>query len=83
MWMPLWLRLICAAFAIALCVWLIERRRDQQERVTWTYIRHQGGGTVTSPQPMTELEALEFCRSLGSVMYVDRARGFIFYRPKE
>lgn len=48
----------------------------------WKYHRYEGGGVIAAPHPMTEAEAIDFCRSLGPVMYVDREHGFIFYRPK-
>lgn len=67
---------------------LLERWRDYhlsrsyRNLRIWKYIRYQGGGSIEGPYPMTEAEAMEFCRSMGVVAYVDREHGFIFYRPK-
>lgn len=47
----------------------------------WRFVRYQGGGTLTSPELMIAKEALEYAKALGSVVYLDREHGIIFYRP--
>jgi hypothetical protein len=49
----------------------------------WKAFGYHGAGTVISPRPMDESEALAWVATFGSVAYVDREAGFIFYRPKE
>jgi hypothetical protein len=49
----------------------------------WKAFRFQGGGTLISPVPMNEVDALKWVSAFGSVAFVDRECGFIFYRPKE
>lgn len=49
----------------------------------WKAIRFHGGGTLTTPKPMNEEEALVWVARFGNVAYIDRECGFIFYKPKE
>lgn len=49
----------------------------------WKAIGYHGCGTLRSPEPMNETEALNWVSVFGNVAYVDRECGFIFYRPKE
>lgn len=56
---------------------------DHPPRHPWRAVRAQGGGSISSPTDMTEAEALEWTRTLGgSIIYVDREAGIIFYRPE-
>jgi hypothetical protein len=48
----------------------------------WTAIAFHGGGTVVSPKPMNEAQALAWVATFGNVAYVDRETGFIFYRKE-
>lgn len=90
-----WLRLgfFCAVVLIVVGIcWAWQRRLDREAirrlsepvpdiKRIWGCVRFGGGGTVYTPRPMTEEQAFQFCCSLGAVAYVDRNKGFIFYRP--
>lgn len=72
--------LLILALALVIMA-LLEWRHALKGRRHWTFIRFAGGGSVQAPKLMTESQALDFCKGLGLVVYVDRERGFIFYRP--
>lgn len=57
----------------------IEKRRSETARI-WQIVRYQGGANVYTPHAMIETKAIEFSSVLGTVMHVDRERGFIFIR---
>lgn len=55
---------------------------DRQPKRIWKCIRHQGGGTLTTPYQMTQVRAMEWIsKNHGEIIYVDDINGFIFYRP--
>lgn len=82
---------LIATLMVGLTDWLYKRHQQREVdrllgkgmpiRRVWKYVRYQGGGALDGPREMDEAEAIEFCRSLGAVAYVDRQQGFIFYRP--
>jgi hypothetical protein len=55
------------------------------DRHYWKAYRFHGGGTITSPKPMDEGEAVDWVSGTikGEVAFIDRECGFIFYRPRE
>jgi hypothetical protein len=55
--------------------------QGQDQKHIWQIIRHGGGGSIFTPKPMTEEQAMHWALSLGSVMHVDRQHHIIFYRP--
>jgi hypothetical protein len=73
---------VCAgiAFTVAEIIRRRENRRAQLRRI-WQCCRYQGGANVYTPHPMSEEDAIEFASALGSILWVDREHGFIFYRP--
>lgn len=58
-----------------------EKRIDAEPTRIWELCRYQGGGKVYTPRAMTEEEATEYAAALGSILWIDREHGFIFYRP--
>jgi len=60
--------------------WIVEAKPITKH--FWKAIAYHGAGTLSSPKPMTEPQALAWVAAFGSVSYVDREAGFIFYRPK-
>lgn len=58
-----------------------EKRLDAEPTRIWQLCRYQGGGKVYTPRAMTEEEATEYAAALGSILWIDREHGFIFYRP--
>jgi len=54
-------------------------KRDESQIRVWECCRYQGGGKILTP-PLTETAAIEFASALGSILWIDRERGFIFYR---
>jgi hypothetical protein len=71
---------ILALLLVVLNFFRRSRQPKNQLRI-WQCCRYQGGANVFTPRPMTEEQALEFASHLGSVLWVDRHYGFIFYRP--
>lgn len=69
-------------------LYLWSRRAKRCQEITplelpriWQLCRFQGGGNITTPRPMLEDEATEYATTLGSILWIDRDHGFIFYRP--
>lgn len=52
-------------------------------RHPWRAVRFGGGGTLSSPEDMTEQEAVDWISKFGEIMYIDREHGFIFYRSSK
>lgn len=71
---------VCGILFAVLNFLRLHRRSDNPLRI-WQCCRYQGGANVFTPRPMTEEDAIEFATRLGSVLWVDRDHGFIFYRP--
>jgi hypothetical protein len=78
-----WVALICVGVGLLFIpYWLVKRsKRDAESLRIWQLCRYQGGGKVYTPSPMHEDDAVEFASKLGSIVWVDREHGFIFYRP--
>lgn len=49
----------------------------------WKAYGYHGVGNLTTPEPMSEANAIKWVSEFGNVAYVDKEAGFIFYRPKE
>jgi hypothetical protein len=63
----------------------LKRWLSHPPRHYWTAHRFHGGGVITTPDIMSEEEAVHWIATVikGEVAYIDREHGFIFYRPKE
>lgn len=57
-------------------------RMGPGHKAVWQACRFEGGGSVYTPQPMTESEVVIWASALGRVMYVDTEHHKIFFRPK-
>jgi hypothetical protein len=75
---------VLAGVVLTVCLEFLRRRcvkRPHEVSRIWQCCRYQGGGKVYTPIPMTEQEATEYASTLGSILWIDRTHGFIFYRP--
>jgi hypothetical protein len=79
-----WFAFACVCGVLFSVLHFFKRRREQREENRlriWQLCRYQGGGKIYTPSPMHEEDAIEFASNLGSVLWIDREHGFIFYRP--
>lgn len=82
-WPYIFIAYLIGASMVVFIFLSLRPRAPDGPKFRWSCIRKEGGGTVLTPYPMTEENAIQFVsQNLGMVMYVDRDYHFIFYRPR-
>jgi hypothetical protein len=77
-----WIGSLTALFVLTV-IWFFHFRSPPAKRI-WNCVRYYGGGSLTSPKPMTLEEVTQWLANdmHVEIAYIDHEHGFIFYRPK-